>query len=47
LPKTGFLTYNFGYRYASRSIKASIDADFGPVFKKTSIQKNGLVPRAR
>jgi len=37
LPKTGFLTHNFGYRYASRSI----DADFGLVFKKTLIQNNG------
>jgi len=43
LPKTGFLTHNFGYRYASRSIKGSIDADFGLVFKKTLIQKNGSV----
>jgi len=41
LPKTGFLTHNFGYRYASRSIKGSIDADLGIVFKKTLIQKNG------
>ena len=35
------LTHNFGYRYASRSIKSSIDTDFGLVFKKTLIQKNG------
>jgi len=27
-PKTGFLTHNFGYRYASKSIQGSIDADF-------------------
>jgi len=41
LPKTGFLAHNFGYRYASRSIKGSIDVDFGLVFKKTLIPKNG------
>jgi len=38
LPKTRFLTHNFGYRYASRSIKGSIDADFSLVFKKTLIK---------
>ena len=27
-PKTGSLTHNFGYRYVSKSIKGSIDADF-------------------
>jgi len=43
LPKTGFLTHNFGYRYASRSIKGSIDVDFGLGFTKTLIQKNGSV----
>jgi len=31
-PKTGFLTHNFGYRYASKSIQGSIDADFDLVF---------------
>jgi len=30
--KTGFLAHNFGYRYASKSIKGSIDADFDLVF---------------
>jgi len=34
-PKTGFMTHNFGYRYASKSIKGSIDADFDLVFNKT------------
>jgi len=37
LPKTGFLTHNFSYRYASRSIKGSIDVDFGLVFKKKNV----------
>jgi len=32
---------------ASRSSKGSIDADFGLVFTKSLIQKNGLGPRAR
>jgi len=32
-PITGFLTYNFGRRSASKSIKGSIDADFDLVFK--------------
>ena len=41
LPKTVFLTHNFGYRYARRSIQGSLDADFGLVYKKTLIQKNG------
>ena len=36
----GFLAHNFGYRYASKSIKGSIDADFDLVFKKTLSQKN-------
>jgi len=36
--KTGFLTHNFGYRYASKSIKSSIDADFDLVFNKTLSQ---------
>jgi len=40
LPKTGVSTHNFGYGYASKSIKGSIDEDFGLVFKKTFIQKN-------
>jgi len=35
------LTHNFGYRYPSKSIKGSIDADFGLVFDKTLGQKNG------
>jgi len=43
LPKTGFLTHNIAYRYASRSINGSIDVDFGLGFKKTLIQKNGSV----
>ena len=42
-----FLTHNFGYRYASKSMKGSIDADFDLVFNKTLSQKsNGLGPRA-
>jgi len=41
LPKAGFSTYNFGDRYASRLIKGFIEADFGLVFTKTVIQKNG------
>jgi len=40
-PKTGFLTYNFGYRYASKSIQSSIDADFDLVFNTTLSQKSG------
>ena len=40
-PKTGFLTHNFGYRYAGMSIQSSIDADFHLVFNKTLSQKNG------
>jgi len=35
------LTHNFGYRYASKSIKGSIDADFDLVFNKILSQKNG------
>jgi len=34
-PKTGILTNNFAYRYASKSIKDSIDADLHLVFNKT------------
>jgi len=43
------LTHNFGYRYASKSIKGSIDADFDLVFNKTLSPidwVNGLGPRA-
>ena len=40
-PKTGFLTRNFGYRYASKSIQGSIDPDFDLVLNKTLSQKNG------
>jgi len=40
-PKTGFLTHNFGYRYASKAIKGSIDVDFDQVFNKTLSLKNG------
>ena len=40
-PKTVFLTHNFGYRYASKSIQGSINADFDLVFNKTLSQKNG------
>jgi len=42
-PKTGFLAHNFGYRYASKSIKGSIDTDFDLVFNKTLSQKNGSI----
>jgi len=48
LPKTGFLTHDFGYRYASKSTKGSIDADFDLVFNKTFESKewvNGLGAR--
>jgi len=38
-----FLTHNFGYKYASKSIKGSIDADFHLVFNKTLSQKNGSI----
>ena len=34
----GFLTHNFDYRYASKSIKGSIDADFDLVFNETLSQ---------
>jgi len=37
------LTHNFGYRYCSKSIKGSIDADVDLVFNKTLSQKNGLM----
>jgi len=40
-PKTGFLTHNFGYRYASKSIHGSTDAEFDLVFDKTLSQKSG------
>jgi len=40
-PNTRFLTHNFGYRYASKSIMGSVDADIGLVFKKTLSEKNG------
>ena len=40
-PKTGFLTHNFDYRYASESIQGSRDADFDLVFNKTLSQKSG------
>jgi len=33
--KTGFLTHNFGYRYASMSIQGSTDVDFDLVVNKT------------
>ena len=36
-----FLTHNFGYRYASKLIKGSIDADVDLVFNKTLSLKNG------
>jgi len=40
-PKTGFLTHDFRYRYANKSIKGSIDADFHLGFNKSLSQKNG------
>jgi len=40
-PKTGFLTHNFGYKYASKSIHGSTDAEFDLVFDKTLSQKSG------
>jgi len=39
-PKTGFLSHNFGYRYASKSIKDSFDADFDLVYNTNLSQKN-------
>jgi len=39
LSKTGFLSCNFGSRYASKSIKGSKDADFDLVSKTTLSQK--------
>jgi len=48
-PKTGFLTYNFGHKYASKSFKGSIDADFNLVFEQNVEPKqwvNVLGPRA-
>jgi len=42
-PKTFFLAHNFGYRYASKSIQGSIDADFDLVCNKTLSQKNGSI----
>ena len=39
--KNGFLTHNFGYRYARKSIQGSIDADFDLVFNKTLSQTSG------
>jgi len=41
MPKTGFLTHNFGYRYASKSIKGSIDGDFDLVFNKLWVNRMG------
>ena len=40
-PKTRFLTHNFGYRYASRSIQGSIDVDSDLVLNKSLSQKSG------
>jgi len=40
-PKTGYLTHNFGYRYASMSIQGSSDMEFHVVFNKTLSQKSG------
>ena len=47
-PKTGFFTHNCCYRYASKSIKGSIDVDFDLVFNKRMSKEwvNGLGPRA-
>jgi len=39
LSKTGFLSHDVGYRYASKSIKGSLDVDFGLIFKTTLSQK--------
>jgi len=39
LSKTGFLSHNFGSRYASKSIKGSKDADHSVVSKKRWSQK--------
>ena len=40
-PKTGFLAHIIGHRYASKSIKGSIDANFHLDFNKHLCQKNG------
>ena len=39
--KNGFLTHNFGYRYARKSNQGSIDADFHLVLNKTFSQNSG------
>jgi len=41
LLKTRFFSHNFGSRYASKSFKGSIDADFRLVYNKTLSQGNG------
>jgi len=41
--KIGFVTHNFGYRYASKSIQGSIESDFDLVFNITLSQKRGSV----
>jgi len=38
-----FLAHNFAYRYASKSIKGSVDADFDLVLNKTLSQKSWLM----
>jgi len=49
LSRIGFLSHNFGYRYARRLNKGSKDADFSLVSKKNLSQKwlVGLATRAR
>jgi len=49
LSKIGFLSHNFGFRYARKPIKGSKDADFSLVSKKTLAKKwlAGLALRTR
>jgi len=46
-PKTWFLTHNFGYRYASKSIQGSINVDFDLVFNRTLTKRVGQTVGSR
>jgi len=41
-----FMSHTFSCRYARKSIKGSIDADFDVVFNKTLSPKNGSLGRS-
>jgi len=43
LSKTGFLSHNFGSRYATKSTMRSKDTDHSLVSKKRLSQKNGTL----